>query len=170
MTGRPPRIAQECIEGYIFLRDPLRILLFRRRPSRGRIWVPIQGKVDPSDRSLHAALYRELAEETGFQTFRSVAPLRWVVRFRGLDGKLWRLHAFSVELPQRRRPRLNEEHEAFAWLEAPEALRRLHFPDNRVALRRLLRRIGGGKARSSRVGCTGCRLKPSSKRAPDSDP
>ncbi len=155
MTGKPPRIAQECIEGYIFLRTPLRILLFRRRPARGRIWVPIQGKVDPSDRSLHAALYRELAEETGFRTFRSVAPLHWVVRFRGLNGKLWRLHAFAVELSTRRSPRLNEEHEAFAWLEAPEALRRLHFADNRAALRRLLRRLPAERSRSGRHSVPG---------------
>ncbi len=141
MSGSPPRIDRECIEGFLFVRQPLQILLFRRRPSRGRIWVPIQGKVDPSDRTLSAALHRELREETGFRIFQSVAPLHWVVRFRGLNGKLWRLHAFAVELPRRRNPRLNDEHDAFEWLDPSEALRRLHYPDNRAALRRLLRRV-----------------------------
>ena len=141
MSGRRARIDRECIEGFVYHREPLEILLFRRRPARGRIWVPIQGKVEDSDPNLTAALRRELAEETGFRRFRSVSPLHWVVRFRGLNGKLWRLHAFAVELPGRRSPRLNEEHDRFEWLDPREALRRLHYPDNRAALRRLVRRV-----------------------------
>ncbi|MFZ0829546.1 MAG: NUDIX domain-containing protein [Thermoplasmata archaeon] len=139
MTGRRPRIDQECVEGYLFVRRPLQILVFRRPPSRGRIWVPISGKVDPSDRNLSAALRREVAEESGFTRFRRVSPLRWVFPFRSSDGGWWRLHAFAVELATRRLPRLSDEHDAFEWLEPSVALKRLHYPDNRAALRRLVR-------------------------------
>ena len=141
MTGKKHRTDQECVEGYLFVRRPLRILLFRRPPSRDRIWVPISGKVDPEDRSFSAALRREIREETGFRRFRRVSPLRWVFEWRGPDGRRWRLHAFAVELTARTSPRLSGEHDAFEWLEPGPAIRRLHYPDNREALTRLVRRV-----------------------------
>jgi len=140
VTGNRPRIDQECVEGYLFVRRTRQVLLFRRPPARGRIWVPISGKVDRTDRNLSAALRREIAEETGFRRTRRISPLRWVFQFRGPDGGRWRLHAFAVELPGPARPQLSEEHDAFEWLEPAEAVRRLHYRDNRTALRRLLRR------------------------------
>jgi 8-oxo-dGTP pyrophosphatase MutT (NUDIX family) len=141
VTGNRRRVDQECVEGYLFISNPLRILLFRRPPSRGRIWVPISGKVDHEDRNLSVALRREVAEETGFRRFRRVFPLRWVFPFRGPNGRRWRLHAFAVELPTTEPPRLSDEHDAFEWLAPAEALRRLHYRDNRAALRRLLARL-----------------------------
>jgi len=141
VTGSRHRIDQECVEGYLFVRRPLKILLVRRPPSRGRIWVPISGKVDPSDRNLSAALRREIAEETGFIRIRRVSPLRWVFRFRGPEGGHWRLHAFAVELAARSTPQLSDEHDAFEWLDPSVAVERLHYRDNRVALRRLVRGV-----------------------------
>lgn len=143
------RIDQECVEAYLFIRRPLTVLLFRRPPSRGRIWVPVSGKVDPSDRNLSAAVRREVAEETGFTRLRRVSPLRWVFRFRGPDGGRWRLHAFAVELPSRGLPRLSDEHDAFEWLDPTSAVLRLHYRDNRTALRRLLRGVGRDQGKSS---------------------
>jgi 8-oxo-dGTP pyrophosphatase MutT (NUDIX family) len=142
VTSRSPRVDQECVEGYLFVRRPLQILLFRRPPARGRIWVPISGKVDPSDRSLTSALRREVAEETGFTVVRRVSSLRWVFSFRGPDGGRWRLHAFGVELARRSAPRLSDEHDAYEWLDPLTAGKRLHYRDNRAALRRLLRNVG----------------------------
>lgn len=139
MTARSSRVDQECVEAYIYLQRPLRILLLRRPPSRGRIWVPVSGKVERSDSTLSAAVRREVAEETGFERPRRVAPLHWTFRFRGPSGGRWRLHAFGVELIRSAVPRLSAEHDAFAWLDPPTALQRLHYPDNRSALRRLLR-------------------------------
>ncbi len=131
------------MEGYLFAASPARYLLFRRRPSRGRIWVPISGKVDPTDRSLSDALRRELREETGLRRPRRLFPLRWVFPFRGPDGRRWRLHAFGVEVPGSWRPRLSREHERWEWLELRESIRRLHYRDNRQALRLLDRRLAG---------------------------
>jgi 8-oxo-dGTP pyrophosphatase MutT (NUDIX family) len=139
VTGNRRRVDQECVEGYLFVRSPPLVLLFRRPPSRGRIWVPISGKVESSDRNLSAAIRREVKEETGFTRIRRLSPLRWVFRFRGPDGGQWRLHAFAVELPSRTAPRLSDEHDAFEWLQPREALKRLHYRDNRMALRRLMR-------------------------------
>jgi 8-oxo-dGTP pyrophosphatase MutT (NUDIX family) len=135
-------VARECVEGYLFSRPPLRLLIFRRPPSRGLIWVPISGKVEPADPDLEAALRRELSEETGLPRPRSVTSLDWHVRFRADNGEVWRLHAYAVEVPALFEPRLSAEHEASAWVDPDEAKRRLHYEDNRAAVDRLVRQFG----------------------------
>ena len=132
---------RECVEGYLFSRLPLALLIFRRPPSRGSIWVPIQGKVEPNDATLEAALLRELYEETGLVRPRSVTSLDWHIPFRADNGEVWRLHAYAVEVPRSFRPQLNDENVAFEWVDAAEAGRRLHFADNREAVARLRSRL-----------------------------
>ncbi len=133
-------VVQECVEGYLFAPAPLELLLLRRPPSRGRIWVPVSGKVEASDADLEAAVRREVREETGLDRPRTVFPLDWHVPFRADSGETWRLHAYGVEVDGRFDPTLSPEHEAYAWVGPEEALERLHFPDNREAVRRLLAR------------------------------
>jgi len=139
-------VSKECVEGYLFAFPPLELLIFRRPPVRGRIWVPVSGKVEPGDRDFPAALCREVEEETGF-----VAPpealldLDWHVPFRADNGETWRLHAFALPVPRSFVPRLSSEHEAAEWVSAEEAIRRLHFEDNRAAVERL---VGHTKPRS----------------------
>jgi len=144
-ANRPPRpdepIARECVEGYLFSARPLRLLLFRRPPARGSIWVPISGKVDPGDTTLGAALLRELHEETGLRRPRRVESLDWAVPFRADNGEVWRLHAYAVEVASGFEPRLSPEHDACEWVGPDEAQRRLHYPDNREAVARLVERM-----------------------------
>jgi 8-oxo-dGTP pyrophosphatase MutT (NUDIX family) len=97
----------------------------------------VSGKVDPGDRDYPSALRRELGEETGWHDFLRVFPLGWEVPFTGPDDRLWRLHAFGVELDGPRPPTLSAEHEAFEWLPFSAAIERLHYEDNREAVRRL---------------------------------
>ena len=139
MTGREPLAVQECVEGYLYHGRPPRFLILRRPPERDRIWVPVSGKVEPSDRDFEAALRRELAEETGIVDPTRVFPIDWEVEFDGPDGRRWRLHGFGVELPREAAPELSREHDASAWLDLREAISRLHYPDNRDALERLAR-------------------------------
>jgi 8-oxo-dGTP pyrophosphatase MutT (NUDIX family) len=144
-TG-PPRpeepIARECVEGYLFSTSPLRLLIFRRGPDRGSIWVPVSGKVDPIDAKLSDALLRELSEETGLRAPRQVFSLDWEVPFRADNGEVWRLHAYGVEVGPEFQPVLSSEHVAFEWVAPEEALLRLHYEDNRDAVARLIARLG----------------------------
>jgi len=133
-------VVQECVEGYLFAAPPLELLLFRRPPARGRIWVPVSGKVEPTDRDFPSALCREVKEETGFVSRpEELLDLDWHVPFEADDGETWRLHAFALAVPRSFVPRLSPEHEAAEWVSAEEAIRRLHFEDNRAAVQRLLR-------------------------------
>jgi len=141
-----PPVAQECVEGYLFAGRPARFLILRRPPERGRIWVPVSGKVDPADPDLESALRRELREETGFSDLVDLFSLDWHVRFDGPDGRPWRLHAYGVELPGELPPVLSREHDAFEWVGGDEAERRLHYEDNREAVRRLRARAGDAPA------------------------
>lgn len=138
MSDSSGPIAQECVEGYLFSRSPLKLLLFRRPPSRGRIWVPVSGKVEPADRDFAAALCREVEEETGLVLRPDqLIDLDWHVPFSAENGETWRLHAFAAEVPRSFEPRLSTEHDAAEWVSAGEAVRRLHFEDNRAAVERL---------------------------------
>ena len=133
-------VVRECVEGYLYAEPPLELLLFRRPPTRGRIWVPISGKVDPSDADLESALRRELEEETALSAPVAVEPLDWHVPFRADNGETWRLHAYGVRVDRAFRPRLSPEHESYEWVPPEEAVRRLHYEDNREAVLRLVRR------------------------------
>jgi 8-oxo-dGTP pyrophosphatase MutT (NUDIX family) len=143
-VGAEPPIAQECVEGYVFVPAPFSLLVLRRPPKRGSIWVPVSGKVDPTDRDYPAALRRELVEETGFPATVPLRPLDWHVVFDGPTGEKWRLHAFGVELDAKWAPHLSDEHDAFQWVTAQVALERLHYRDNREAVERLLARLSPG--------------------------
>lgn len=143
MTDLPGPITQECVEGYLFASPPLELLLFRRPPSRGRIWVPVSGKVEATDHDFPSALCREVEEETGLLLRpERLLDLDWHVPFPVERGETWRLHAFAVEVPRSFVPRLSPEHEAFEWVAFEEAVRRLHFEDNRAAVVRLRARRG----------------------------
>lgn len=142
MASAPGSIVRECVEGYLFAGPPIELLLFRRPPVRGRIWVPISGKVESTDPDYESALRRELAEETGLDAPRSIVPLDWHVPFRADNGETWRLHAYAVEVDRAWVPRLSPEHESAEWVAPEEAIRRLHFSDNREAVIRLLARVG----------------------------
>lgn len=134
-------VARECVEGYLFSRSPLALLIFRRPPARGRIWVPVSGKVEPTDADFEAAVRREVREETGLERPRGVVPLDWHVPFRADNGETWRLHAYAIEVETGFLPRIGPEHDAFEWVGVDEAIRRLHFPDNQEAVRRLVARL-----------------------------
>jgi 8-oxo-dGTP pyrophosphatase MutT (NUDIX family) len=143
VAGNDAPTDQECVEAYLYAGRPPRILIFRRPPDRDRIWVPVSGKVDPSDTDLESALRRELREETGFGDLVRLFYLDWSVPFEGPDGRRWRLHAYGAELPGELVPTLSREHEEFEWVEPAEAIRRLHYEDNREAVRRLVDRLRG---------------------------
>lgn len=135
-------VAKECVEGYLFASTPLELLLFRRPPARGRIWVPVSGKVEPSDHDFSTALLRELKEETGLiAPSERLIDLDWHVLFRADNGETWRLHAFGLEVPRSFQPRLSAEHDAAEWVPVEEAVRRLYFEDNRDAVTRLRDRL-----------------------------
>ncbi len=143
MSGASPgTVERECVEGYLYTARPFELWIFRRPPSRGGFWVPISGKVEPTDANFEAALRRELREETGLERPRRVLPLDWQVPFDAPQGGgTWRLTAFAVEVDPTWRPRLSAEHAASERVSPSKASVRLHYTDNREAVQRLVERV-----------------------------
>ncbi|MGA8542957.1 MAG: NUDIX domain-containing protein [Thermoplasmata archaeon] len=137
-------VVRECVEGYLYANPPLELLLFRRTPARGQIWVPISGKVEATDTDFESALRRELREETALAQPRRVFSLDWQVRFRADNGETWRLHAYGVEVDRSFTPVLSAEHEDAAWVSLDEAIARLHYEDNKGAVAQLVRHLAAG--------------------------
>ena len=146
MADSEPPVDQECVEAYLFAGRPPKLLVLRRPPARGGYWVPVSGKVEATDPDLATAARREVEEETAFRAFLSFVSLDWQVRFPGPDGRRWQLHAFAGELAGEATPVLSDEHDGWEWVTADEAVRRLHFDDNRAAVRRLVEQVSRADA------------------------
>jgi dATP pyrophosphohydrolase len=119
-----------------------RILLLERRSPRG-FWQSVTGSLEDNE-SPEAAAIRELDEETGLSA-DGLADLGLVQRFPILPEWSRRFepgvrenveHAFALELADPMEPLLRrEEHLAFRWLPARDALALASSWTNRNAIR-----------------------------------
>lgn len=91
-------------------------------------WHPVTGNVEDEEDLVQAAR-REVAEETGLAV--EPLPLGLSVAFERYGKKLTE-HAFAARADQD--PTLSPEHDAFEWVEAEEAARRVAFDFQRAAL------------------------------------
>lgn len=132
---------RECVEGYVFAGRPRRYLLLKRSAAKGGFWQSVSGRCEARDRSFLDAVEREVREETGFQPLQTI-DLDWSINFTLPGERLWRLHAFAVEVTAPQPPRLSVEHTDFRWLPYDRACSLMFWEDNREALRRLIMRLG----------------------------
>ena len=115
-------------------RGPVRFLLLRRAETvaYGGQWRMVGGKIEPGETAWQAA-QRELREETG------CPPLRfWTVPsvntfYEWPTDTLNLVPAFAARLDAD--PHLDDEHDAFGWFYAEQAIRRLGWPEQRRLLR-----------------------------------
>ena len=118
------------------------LLMLRRAPVRGDFWHWVSGEPLPGESDREAAI-REVREDTGLDVAATIFPLgyryayplrperreRWlelygppaVTRISGRDLR-------RAGTPVRWEPRLDDEHNAYAWCSFTEAERRLSWP------------------------------------------
>ncbi len=143
-TSRPGRSSGSASRDTSTPNPPLEILLFRRPPARGRIWVPISGKVEATDTRPRVGAPARAAGGDRARLPRRVLPLDWHVPFRADNGETWRLHAYGVEVARGFSP-VAERRARDVGLGLPgEAIARLHFEDNKEAVARLVRHLAAG--------------------------
>ena len=113
-------------------------LLLRRAESRvyAGQWRMVGGKIRPGETAWRAAL-RELAEETGFAPGAGLAAF-WALPsvntfYEWQRDTVSLTPAFAAQVAGD--PQLDDEHDAFAWLSAEEAMSRLAWPEQRRLLR-----------------------------------
>ena len=119
MTSPPPPTHPQLAVSAIIFRDD-RILLVRRARSPGKGFYSLPGGRVEFGESLHAALHREVDEETGLTIeIGGLAGWREVLPAASGGG-----HYLIMSFAARwiaREPVLNDEHDDFKWL-APDAL------------------------------------------------
>jgi len=132
-------------EVVIVVRRDDRYLVLRRTPERQGYWNLPAGGLEVGE-TASAAAARELREETGLRTDApvdlglelaySLADDPPEVRARFAPGtETVRLHAFLAAAPAGWEPLLDEEHDAYRWCSADEAVALLAYPEARTAVR-----------------------------------
>jgi 8-oxo-dGTP pyrophosphatase MutT (NUDIX family) len=118
-------------EVVVVVRRGEQFLVVERSPARGGYWNLVAGGVE-TDETAGAAALRELEEETGLRA--EVTPLGLELGYVGASGRV-RLDAFVVDAPPGWEPTLDEEHVAYRWCSAAEAIELLAYEEPRVAVR-----------------------------------
>jgi 8-oxo-dGTP diphosphatase len=114
----PPQRPQLAVSAAIF-RDG-RVLLVRRARSPGKGFYSLPGGRVEFGESLHAALHREVDEETGIR-IEIIGLAGWREVLPGASGGgHYLIMSFAARWASRE-PVLNDEHDDFKWLE-PDAI------------------------------------------------
>ena len=118
------------------IRDGDRVLLLERNPGdyRGGLFELPGGVVEPGE-TLHQALLREVAEETGLILAASDRYLGGF-DYRSQSGRLTRQFNFQLTAPETPAIILSE-HAGFAWIRAAELAQYPVSPEVRELLRRV---------------------------------
>ena len=114
----------------------IEVLLLLRTAEKGAFWQPVTGRRKAPE-TAQAAAERELAEETGHAL--RVRPLQYRHAFALGEASppvVAREEAFAAVWEGDAPVRLGPEHQAFAWLSVPEALKRLPYLGLRRAVER----------------------------------
>ncbi len=109
-------------------------LLLRRAPDApyARQWRMVGGKIESGETAWEAGL-REVTEETGHAPTRFWALPSVNAFYEWQHDRINLAPAFAAALPAD--PDLDDEHDAFAWLPAREAVQRLQWPEQERLLR-----------------------------------
>lgn len=118
-------------------------LLLRRSPGRpyAGAWRMVGGRIEDGETAWRAAL-RELEEETGCPAaeFWTVPSVNAFYEWR--EDRISLAPAFAARID--RDPRLDDEHDAFAWLSPEAAAARLDWPEQARMIRLITERITHG--------------------------
>lgn len=125
------------VEALIFRRNGSEVeyLLLKRLPERNGFWQPVTGGMEEGE-TREAALRREVTEETGVRNI--VAVIEGLYCFEFLDPNPIREHVYGVEIsPSEEIVFDRKEHSECRWCRFRDALRLLHWKENKAALRKL---------------------------------
>lgn len=116
--------------------DGPEILLLRRADTLRGIWMGAAGRVEADETGWQAAV-RELREETGLVP-RTLYAVDTVEQFYNIPrDRIVVLPVFLALVGAGADVRLNEEHDAFAWLDFDDAIEQIEFGGQRNVLRHI---------------------------------
>lgn len=122
--------------------NPEFLLLHRApRTEYAGQWRMVGGKIEEDEAAWETAL-REVREETGRRPSQCWSIPSVNAFYEWQTDRINLIPAFAAVLPND--PNLDDEHDAFAWLPAREAVERLDWPEQRRLLRLADRMIRDG--------------------------
>jgi 8-oxo-dGTP pyrophosphatase MutT (NUDIX family) len=125
------------VEAIIFRRNDKRIeyLLLKRLPQKNGFWQPVTGGVEEGE-TREEALHREIREETGVKN--TVTVIEGLYYFEFSDPNPNQEYVYGVEVsPSEQIVFDRKEHSEYRWCSFQDALRLLHWKENKVAVRKL---------------------------------
>ncbi|MFI5370946.1 MAG: NUDIX pyrophosphatase [Candidatus Eisenbacteria bacterium] len=125
-----------------------RFLILRRSPDRrtlGGVWQPVTGGIERGETAWQAAA-REVREETGLEPVRWWALEHLSFYYEPDTDACVVLPVFAAELAGGSRPRLSDEHDAWMFVSAASARRRVLWDAQRQAIDAVVREILSGRA------------------------
>jgi len=110
-------------------------LLLKRLRDRNGFWQPVTGGLEQGETRTEA-LRREIREETGIKSLiRTIEDLCY---FKSQDPDLNEEYVYGVEVSGSEEVVLDgKEHSEYRWCGIQEAVRLLHWKENKEALRKL---------------------------------
>ncbi len=121
------------------------VLVLRRGPSKGGVWAPVTGNVEPGESDDEAAA-RELEEETGLRTASALHRTGFVNRFeKEVGGGPVRFEepVWAAVVRQGHGVRLSREHVEARWVGAAEAVALVAFEGCKEGVRRAVAAVEG---------------------------
>jgi dATP pyrophosphohydrolase len=125
------------VEAIIFRRNGglIEYLLLKRFSDKNGFWQPVTGGLEEGETRTEA-LHREIREETGLKNFIRVIEDLHCFEFSGPN--LIREYVYGVEVSATENVVLGgKEHSEYKWCNIQEALKLLHWKENKEALEKL---------------------------------
>jgi dATP pyrophosphohydrolase len=120
-----PRDAYDMVSVYLFRQDgeDAQFLMLRRAPDIpfGGTWQPVYGGIKPDETAWQAAI-REMREETGLLPVELYQANTVNSFYVAADDTVYHCPCFAARVEADGAVELNDEHDAFEWLN-PDAMR-----------------------------------------------
>ncbi|MEM7173409.1 MAG: NUDIX domain-containing protein [Pseudomonadota bacterium] len=113
-----------------------KVLLMRRADSLVGEWCQVAGRIEAGETAWQAAL-RETAEEAGLTPERLYSADICEQFYVPSQNAIWVFPVFVAFVPANQNVVLNEEHDAYEWLNPDQALDLLPYPGQRQSLRHI---------------------------------
>lgn len=136
-----PDILSRLVDVYVFRRGPagVEFLQLHRRPgaSIGGTWQSVHGGIEPGESATQAAR-RELREETGIDPLRLWQLEHVNTFFIAADDAIHLCPGFAAEVTADATVQIDDEHDAFRWVGAAQAVSSFLWPGQRTSVREIL--------------------------------
>ncbi|MBI3632330.1 MAG: NUDIX domain-containing protein [Candidatus Vogelbacteria bacterium] len=134
-------ISYKKVQVIIFRRIGNRVEILLLQRASDETWQPVTGGVEEGESYLNGAT-RETIEETGLTLFVKIVEGIYSFSFKNPEGHrragLVTEEVFAFEAPISFKPTLSQEHINFMWVSPEEAVKKLKFENQKMAMNKFI--------------------------------